>query len=233
MSEVFRRHFSHLGNVDVVSALSKMRDFGNTMKFTGRFYDNLMKAFHEAIVDTQCMNTNCFDLINKDKTSNLYYVDPPYVDTSGYDEDGYGEFTTADMKQLIEELTKIKGKFIYSCRAVDSPDGGVKKIDSNKKLEKTKRANRNIREFVFDVFDKNCQSDIYVLAIEDFTQKDKKLEKTLAQRIKNCEVIELMITNYEIHSFMDIRYYTQYPPVIFRVYTLQEFLKIWDQNALV
>lgn len=229
VSEVFRRHFSHLGNVDVVSALSKIRDFGNIMKFTGRFYDNLMKAFHEAIADTQCKNTNCFALIDKDETSNLYYVDPPYVATSEYDEDGYGRFTTDDMVQLIEELKKIKGKFIYSCRAVDTPDGGLKKINSNKKRKEIKRANGKIREFVFDVFNKKRQSDIYVLAIENFVEKDKKQEKTLAQRIKNCEVVELMITNYEIHSFTDLRY----PNTIFRVYDFDTFLSIWDQNALV
>lgn len=258
VGEVFRRHFSFLGNVDVSSALSKMRGFYDTMGFTGRYYEDLMEAFHKAIENTQCMNNDCLTLIKAGEKMHLYYVDPPYVATSEYEKveikkkskknqgiftdtdtekfeeesnSTVGKFTDKEMENLIKKLITSGGKFIYSCRAVRNK---TKEPLSKKELKRIRSGNKRIYESVFNIFKQKSdifkqKSDIYVLAIENFVEKDKNKDKTLGQRIQNHEVVELMITNYEIHSFTDLRY----PNTIFRVYDFDTFLSIWDQNALV
>lgn len=54
-------------------------------------------------------------LINKyDRTSTLFYVDPPYVDTEFYYNKDDKYFTKSDHERLAKVLKSIKGKFVLS-----------------------------------------------------------------------------------------------------------------------
>lgn len=117
--------------------------FENVKKFVdntynGKTYDDVIKNFHNSIANTEVLNDDCFDIINRYALSNqknyanvLFYSDSPYVSTKDYNEDGSNvdEFTSNDMKKLIQGLFNSGGKFIFSCRLLNG-DKEEKKDDN-------------------------------------------------------------------------------------------------------
>lgn len=199
-------------------------------------HEFLKKNFKRIIIDvykrnkyTICENMDSINLIyeyrsggtaTKIKHKNpLFYVDPPYLETSGYKDvvNGVSAFTPKNMQNLIEALEKSSDKFIFSCRAVKSKDKGIAD-------KKTRAANRRIKANVFEVFNKEFIDKgrpLWVLAIEE--------NGSLGNLIKKNDVVELMICNFEICNFVD----KDYNNIGFKVYTYQDFLQIWDANAAV
>lgn len=136
--------------------------------------------------------------------------------------DGNGKentFTEDDMKRLINAIKKSEGKFIFSCRAVSGSKKGAATTD------KLKRNNIDIFNSVyikfieaFDYEDNEKPQELWVLAIVDATKSQKY---TFADLISKNRVVELMITNFEIHSFSD----ANYPNIRFEVYEFSELLE--------
>jgi site-specific DNA-adenine methylase len=70
------------------------------------------KDFRDIIPQYSCLSTN-----KKIKQNHpLFYVDSPYLCTTGYKSD----FKAGDMRDLIKALADSRDKFIFSCRACKS-----------------------------------------------------------------------------------------------------------------
>ena len=240
VAEIFNRFFT-INGFTSVSPLRGMLDPDNTKRNTNNKNDNpdefLEQPFRELILNvhkyskgTICHCMDCRDLINRYRSDSeqsgtkynnpLFYVDSPYEGTKGYadEENGISEFTPDDMKELICTLRDSNNKFIFSCRAVA---GQQKKGAVSKEKRKT---NIKIKTNVFDVFNKQFIDKgrpLWVLAIEE--------NGSLGNLIKKNVIIELMICNFEICNFVD----KDYNNIGFKVYTYQDFLQIWDDNAAV
>ena len=68
------------------------------------------KAFKESGVLFECCDALKI-IRSRDSVDTLFYVDPPYVGTDQGHYDGYSQ---ADFDALLEQLSKIEGKFLLS-----------------------------------------------------------------------------------------------------------------------
>lgn len=145
-------------------------------------------------------NLDCFELLNKysgvDKA--LIYSDSPYLNTVGY---GVGSFNIDDMEKLITKLQNSKNKFIFSCRACLSGKRATKKGN---------------QELLDNLFKKFKAKGLWVLTID----------KDFWSSVRSNKETEIMITNYEIHSFTD----KKFKAVKFEVYDYASFLEKLQEN---
>lgn len=165
------------------------------------------------------------------KNNVLFYSDSPYLNTTGYPQ----YFSKSDMNDLICSLMSITDKFIFSCRAVVSGE--------KKEIAKIKKYNKEILDDVFKKFSdlsKLYSRDLYALVIlgSDIDTK-VPIPKEIAEKgglyiddifikfLKENKNIEVMITNYKITDFA----YRRNDKVSFRVYPLDQFIDIVEQNA--
>lgn len=86
-----------------------------------------------------------------------------------------------------------------------------------------KKDNQEILDGVFKVFENEFKrGTLYVLTIEPLTKAAKKnaaRNSFFKNLVSNNEVAEIMITNYEIHSFDD-------PDANFVVYDFESFMSL-------
>lgn len=85
-------------------------------KFIKESKSNILKGYSERLKHVNILNQDAIQLLlNPDinKSTALCYLDSPYTATKGYSV----EFTKKDMEELIDNLSKFKGKFIFSYRA--------------------------------------------------------------------------------------------------------------------
>lgn len=178
-------------------------------------FEAVIKDMHKFIKGIQCENDDYKVVIDKYKSQNniakkpLFYSDSPYIATTGYEESFNGD----NIVELIKALVDSGDKFIFSCRAVYGSSNGSK---TDKDLIDK---NGQINHYVFNTFldyYANGQK-FYVLVIES----EKKGAKSLKDLIKNNLTAEIMITNFEIKSFID----EGYKKVSFTVYEFDEFIK--------
>lgn len=156
-------------------------------------------------------NMDCFELLNKYKGKKkvLIYSDSPYIATKQYKA---GNFNSEDMKHLLELLSETKSKFIFSCRACKSNNKG-------NATKKVLEGNQVILDTVFGNFSKIFKTKkLYVLSIAT--------GKNFWEIVKNNEVAEIMITNYEIYDFIDNKYKT----TSYKVYKYDDFLDLLKIN---
>jgi DNA adenine methylase len=79
-------------------------------------FQNKKLVFDTSIVErlehTQIENNDaCKVIMSRDTEDAFHYVDPPYIDS---DQGMYGGYTHSHYKELLETLTKVKGKFLLS-----------------------------------------------------------------------------------------------------------------------
>jgi hypothetical protein len=171
------------------------------------------KDFRDIIPQYSCLSMN-----KKMKQNHpLFYLDSPYLNTTGY----RTNFGASDMDDLIKALKASRDKFIFSCRACKSSNAG--KAGTNNALRK---ANQSILSGVFDVFDREFgNNNLYVLTIEPLTNATRKQnikDSFFKNLVKKNKIAEVMITNYEIHSFDD-------PDAKFIVYGFAEFMRLLNK----
>lgn len=211
-----------------------------------------LEAYHDKVKSSVCTNDDFRGSINlwssknntttvtyKNETSTqfikknkvLLYSDSPYLNTTGYPQ----YFGKSDMDDLISDLMSVTDKFIFSCRAVVS--------GKKNEIAKIKKYNKEIIDDVFKNFSKLSKSnerDLYALVIlgsdtnTDLVKALNSAKKTCStvddifvDFLKNNRVIEVMITNYKITDFV----YRRNDKVLFRVYPLDQFIDIVEQNA--
>jgi DNA adenine methylase len=74
---------------------------------------------------TQIENNEALKVLNSyDKEDAFHYVDPPYFNA---DMGHYKGYTEADFENLLQRLSKIKGKFLLSCYPSEILDKYIKK----------------------------------------------------------------------------------------------------------
>ena len=213
------------------------------LRFIDKDFKLLIENMHKRIKDTIIEQSPAVEIIQKYTHKNtkdiglkhnnpLFYSDSPYSATIDYEDEanGVSKFTTNDMKDLITALHDSEDNFIFSCRAiVDSKRGSI--------TDKIREGNKKIIAEVFDVFNNLFlpKNDLWVLVIITRDSKELKqdeeleaagtpvsVDSKLIQRIQANKLIEVMITNYEIHDFMD----ENYKNVIFKVYNFTDFYNI-------
>jgi len=254
VAEVFRHYFAYNNRVESSSVLSNLRTSISAIdEFAKEDFKKLITAMHESLKGTTLKNEDCSCIIkecnslkdiilkNRDcsdilKEGNklkdvLFYADPPYIATTDYKDENnnVGSFTGDNMKKLIYDLINSGHKFIFSCRAVKTKSKGV--IDLNKFRE----GNKEILNNVYNVFrghnlDGNKRK-FYVLALENEStyEIDGEPVGTLISKLKNSGVLEIMITNFKISSFVD----KGCNDISYKVYPFDKFLKLFMNYALL
>lgn len=185
-------------------------------------FEPIITKVHNRASGTIVEKEDCIDIIKKyqqPRGSNipLFYSDSPYEGTSDYVDEinGITAFTAQSMEDLIIALRDSDDNFIFSCRAAKGSSSGSKTTKSLRKI------NAEIYKNVFQVFEDEVVKkgmDLWVLAIEK--------GDTLADLIKKNKISEIMITNFEICSFVS----KKYSKVNFKVYSFSDFLDILDNN---
>lgn len=89
---------------------------GSAGSHTGVFMRNKRNEFneklHDRLSDVQISCRDALDvIIQRDSPDTFFYIDPPYP---GHCQGHYNGYTFVDLYNLLEKLTKIKGKFILS-----------------------------------------------------------------------------------------------------------------------
>ena len=204
------------------SSYSKQTPPGDVIRFLDKDFESIITKVHKRASGTIIENDDCINIIKKYQQlrgSNmpLFYSDSPYEGTSDYVDEinGITAFTAQSMKDLIIALKDSGNNFIFSCRAAK---GSVRASKTDDELI---QSNRDIYNNVFQVFNDEVVKkgmDLWVLAIEK--------GGTLADLIKKNKISEIMITNFEICSFVS----KEYSKVNFNVYSFSDFLDILDNN---
>lgn len=166
----------------------------------------------------------------------LFYLDSPYIATKGYEA---GDFKPENMQKLLTTLAATKDKFIFSCRACNSISKNFDKFKdirnlkdlsgleekTIKKIKKIKACNANILSSVFGNFYNLFNTKkIYVLTIANKTEDN--LNGDFWQNVRENRVAEVMLTNYEICDFEDIKY----NKTIYKVYSFVDFMRNLNAN---
>lgn len=238
VAKIFMLSFSFYGDAQLSNILrmhvggeEQKRSYSVFSKFVKKDFKEIITEMHNAIKGTICKDLDCVKVIKKyGKNSGkknyknpIFYSDSPYIATSNYAVmDGNGKestFTEDDMKRLIDALKKSEGKFIFSCRAVSGSKKGAA-ITDKLKDNNIDIFNSVYLKFIeaFEYEDNKKRQKLWVLAIVDAT-KSKKY--TFTDLISKNMAVELMITNFEIHSFSD----ANYPDIRFEVYEFSELLE--------
>ena len=72
------------------------------------FDTSIAKRLENAQIEN---NDACKVILSRDTEDAFHYVDPPYIDS---DQGMYGGYTREHYRELLETLTKVKGKFLLS-----------------------------------------------------------------------------------------------------------------------
>lgn len=232
VAEIFRHYFAFSGRSDNNSVLSSLRsDIGRIDKFGKEDFKTLIAVMHEELKKITLKNEDFSRIFNNKLKNVLYYADPPYMATKGYEDkaNNVGSFTGKDMEKLIRSLIESGHKFIYSCRAVKSkPRGKVS-------YKYFREGNLEIFEYVYNVFNdyirNNPEKDFYVLVLESINAGtiDGEPIGTLKSAIKHSGIIELMITNFEICSFVS----KECKDLKYKVYSFTQVLQLLMDYAVV
>lgn len=216
-------------NADSPTALSdRSTVYKNNEKIEKFLNQSLLpeiKAFSKRFRNVELLNKDFRDFIDGfmegdiAKGSMVFYSDSPYLKTVGYD----SAFTSGDMRDLIKKLVYCGQKFIFSCRACKS---AAKSKEAGEGKPSIKSANLSLRDDLFHVFKSEAQKagiSLNVLAIE-------KGGRDLASHIRESRVAEIMICNFDIHDFSNTGRKSK---TKFTAYTYQDFLRIFESNAVL
>ena len=98
---------------------SNRNSFATATKRIGNIVDEL-PAYKERLKDVIIENRDFENLIKTyDRSSAVFYIDPPYVASEGYYNKKYVNFNIDDHKRLNSILKGVKGRFILSYNACD------------------------------------------------------------------------------------------------------------------
>lgn len=103
---------------------SRMQSFiisPSGVKIVLKTLEHEIKQTRERLLNTIIENRD-FELLIKsyDRSTSLFYCDPPYYGLTGYRTQGSGEFTVKDHLRLRDALARTKGRFLLSIN--DHPD---------------------------------------------------------------------------------------------------------------
>lgn len=121
---VINTRFNHAGYTNVVTASVYNKKFIeegiDNRDYVGCYLQkiDLLKNAIDKLRRAEIYNEDGIDIIKKfDGKETLFYLDPPYI--NGKQRYNSKKFRIEDMKNLIEILKNIKGKFILNCYLED------------------------------------------------------------------------------------------------------------------
>lgn len=165
-------------------------------------FDDSISKYHQALKRVNLKdiyNMDCVELIEKTNGEDkkiLYYVDSPYIETTGY-VDGKDEeniWTMDKMNDLIDALFESNQKFIFSMRT-------CMMTNNEEQKHKTNEAILGVLECLLECNNK-LDGKLHVLAADfDMDLLEDHIKGVCMKKKPKCEI---MITNYPIKSFYDI-----------------------------
>ena len=134
------------------SFASKGISFGYTA--TGKpqqkvFIENILEI-RERLKNTIIENKDVVDIIKRyDRKTTFFFLDPPYIDTTGYKD----KFTIEDHKKLRDELKNIKGKFLLTINDCDESrkiykDFNIEEVDVSYSVSRERSARKRYGELI-------------------------------------------------------------------------------------
>lgn len=114
------------------------------------FYTNVLNDLQERLKNTYVENLSFEKIIDKyDRAYTCFFVDPPYFETTGYD----NEFGEREHLLLKDKLNNIKGKFILTIN--DNPkvrewykDFNLKEVEVNYSVAREQKARGKYKELI-------------------------------------------------------------------------------------
>lgn len=129
----------------------KTYGYGTTTKPSQKvFYKNMLSDIRERLSNTYVENLSFEKIIDKyDREESLFFCDPPYFETAGYDY----EFTEDDHILLRDKLSNIKGKFILTINDHEKvrewyKDFNIEEVDVNYSISKEKSGRGKYKELI-------------------------------------------------------------------------------------
>lgn len=125
--------------------------YGALKKPTQKIFevDNL-NVIRDRLSNTFVENKDAIEIINKyDRDSTFFFIDPPYVDTTGYN----NKFKDEDHIRLRDTLKNIKGKFLLTINDSEKArewykDFILEEVDVNYSVSRQTTARKKYRELI-------------------------------------------------------------------------------------
>ncbi len=124
--------------------------YGALKKPCQKIFNQDFNKLRERLMNTYVENKNAFDVIERyDRPGTLFFCDPPYLDTTGYQD----KFTLEDHIILRDILSNIQGKFILTINDHERirelyKDFYIEEVEVMYSISREKEARKGYRELI-------------------------------------------------------------------------------------
>ena len=124
--------------------------YGTTKRPSQQLYTNVLIDLKERLRNTYVENLSFEKVIDKyDREHALFFVDPPYFETTGYE----NKFGQEHHLLLKDKLTNLKGKFLLTINDHDSTrdwykDFNIKEVEVNYSVSKNYKNKQKYKELI-------------------------------------------------------------------------------------
>ena len=128
----------------------KVYGYGTTKKPSQHIFKEVLGEIRERLKNTYVENLSFEKIIdNYDREHSFFFCDPPYFETSGYD----NKFGEDEHIILLDKLKKLKGKFLLTIN--DHPkvrewykDFNIKEVEVNYSISKDEKGRGKYKELI-------------------------------------------------------------------------------------
>ncbi|MDU2672664.1 MAG: DNA adenine methylase [Clostridium sp.] len=128
----------------------KVYGYGTTTKPSQHIFKEVLGEIRERLKNTYVENLSFEKIIDKyDREHSFFFCDPPYFETSGYD----NKFGEDEHIILLDKLKNLKGKFLLTIN--DHPkvrewykDFNIKKVEVNYSVSKDEKGRGKYKELI-------------------------------------------------------------------------------------
>ena len=128
----------------------KVYGYGTTKKPSQHIFKEVLGEIRERLKNTYVENLSFEKIIDKyDREHSFFFCDPPYFETSGYD----NKFGEDEHIILLDKLKKLKGKFLLTIN--DHPkvrewykDFNIKEVEVNYSVSKEEKGRGKYKELI-------------------------------------------------------------------------------------
>lgn len=128
----------------------KVYGYGTTKKPSQHIFKEVLGEIRERLKNTYVENLSFEKIIDKyDREHSFFFCDPPYFETSGYD----NKFGEEEHIILLDKLKNLKGKFLLTIN--DNPkvrewykDFNIKKVEVNYSVSKEEKGRGKYKELI-------------------------------------------------------------------------------------
>ena len=128
----------------------KVYGYGTTKKPSQHIFKEVLGEIRERLKNTYVENLSFEKIIDKyDREHSFFFCDPPYFETSGYD----NKFGEDEHIILLDKLKKLKGKFLLTIN--DHPkvrewykDFNIKEVEVNYSISKDEKGRGKYKELI-------------------------------------------------------------------------------------